>query len=397
MRGTILGAGAVLVTVMLIGVARAQDAPGGAAAPESPAAEQLPDAGLPRATRPTPRPRLSTCSNTACSATPCSPIATSSAPYIRTSEKGSSFADVEAARSALELAYRQAGYGTVFVDLPEQNVDRGIVRLRVTEGRIDRVRIAGAKYYSNRRIRAALPSMVSGAVPKLPEVQAEINAFNKRSADRSIVPVLKAGRTPGTVDISLRVADEHPWHGAVEVNDRYTAQTTKLRASLLLSYDNLWQREHSLSFQYQTAPKDREDVEAMVASYAMPLNRWPDTTLVFYGVDSNTDVAALGDINVLGNGRIYGTRLLHALPARPELTSSVLIGLDYKDFLENIRLVDDDSLVTPVTYLNWSLGYSGSREPRTRDHQLWADRQFRRAPRGQRHLRVPRQTLQRAC
>lgn len=273
---------------------------------------------------------------------------------------GRSFADVEAARAALELAYRQAGFGTVFVDLPEQDVDRGIVRLRVTEGRIDRVRVQGAKYYSNRSIRAALPSLAVGGVPRLPEVQSQINAFNRRSADRSVVPILKAGRTPGTVDISLRVADEHPWHASLEVNDRYTSQTTKLRASAMLSYDNLWQREHSLSFQYQTAPRKREDVEAMVASYALPLRQWQDTTLVFYGVDSQTDVAALGNINVLGNGRIFGARLLRGLEPGNNSSGSLLFGLDYKDFLEDIRLDDDATLETPIEYLNWSLGYSGS-------------------------------------
>src|SRR6201995_3142454 len=38
--------------------------------------------------------------------------------------------DVEAARKALETTYHQKGYGTVFVDIPEQDVEEGIVRLR---------------------------------------------------------------------------------------------------------------------------------------------------------------------------------------------------------------------------------------------------------------------------
>src|ERR1700677_2889286 len=45
-------------------------------------------------------------------------------------------ADVEAARAALERAYHDHGFGTVFVDIPEQSVDDGVVRLRVTEGRL---------------------------------------------------------------------------------------------------------------------------------------------------------------------------------------------------------------------------------------------------------------------
>lgn len=271
-----------------------------------------------------------------------------------------SFEDVEAARASLELAYREAGYGTVFVDLPEQDVDRGIVRLRITEGKIDRVRVSGARYFSNKRIRAALPSIAPGTVPKLGDVQAEINALNRRTGDRSVVPVLKAGRTPGTVDISLRVADEHPWHASVEVNDRYTAQTSKQRASVSFSYDNLWQREHSFSLQYQTAPRNREDTEAFVASYVFPSRRFKDTTYVLYGVESKTDVAALGNINVLGDGNIFGTRAIHALAPAGDLTSSLSLGLDYKDFLENIQLAEEDPLLTPIRYLNWSLGWSGA-------------------------------------
>ena len=46
------------------------------------------------------------------------------------------FSSVEQARDALVAAYRAAGLGTVLVDIPEQTVDDGVVRLQVTEGRI---------------------------------------------------------------------------------------------------------------------------------------------------------------------------------------------------------------------------------------------------------------------
>ena len=48
-------------------------------------------------------------------------------------------ADVEAARAALEQAYRDAGYLTVLVDIPEQTVSSGIVRLKVAEGSVEKV------------------------------------------------------------------------------------------------------------------------------------------------------------------------------------------------------------------------------------------------------------------
>src|SRR5262245_8674753 len=42
---------------------------------------------------------------------------------------GKSIDDVQKAREALEKAYQSAGYLTVFVDIPEQTVEGGIVRL----------------------------------------------------------------------------------------------------------------------------------------------------------------------------------------------------------------------------------------------------------------------------
>src|SRR5215472_12499791 len=89
---------------------------------------------------------------------------------------GKSLKDVQATRLALENEYHAQGYGTVFVDIPEQEVNDGTVRLRVTEGRIDRVRVEGARYFSDRRIVAAVPQLQPGNVPHLPTLQRELSA-----------------------------------------------------------------------------------------------------------------------------------------------------------------------------------------------------------------------------
>lgn len=274
---------------------------------------------------------------------------------------GRTIADVEAARTALESAYRSAGYGTVFVDIPEQDTAGGIVRLRVTEGRIDRVRVSGTRYFSNRRILAALPSVRSGDVPNLPAVQAELAELNGVTRDRSVVPVLKAGRTPGTVDMELKVDDELPLHASVEVNDRYSAGTSRLRTNLSLSYDNLFQKQQSLGLQYQIAPEEKRNLEAFVASYVFRVPAIERTTFAAYAVRSDTDVAALGTLSVLGKGEIVGLRAIRALPATATFGHSVTFGVDYKDFDENIRLSEDEGVQTPIRYVNWSLAYGGSR------------------------------------
>lgn len=272
---------------------------------------------------------------------------------------GKTLNDVESARQTLERIYRDAGYGTVFVDIPEQEAGQGIVRLQVTEGRLDRVRITGARYFSNGRIRASLPALASGSVLHLPQVQTELARLNRQTGDRVVVPVLKAGRTPGTVDMELKVDDKLPLHGSLELNDRYTANTSRLRVNASVSYNNLFQDQQILSLQYQTAPEEPSDVQAIVGSYVFRVPALPDTTFALYAVDSETDVAALGALSVIGNGQIFGARAIRSLPEQANYFHNVTFGLDYKDFLENIQL-EEDALITPIRYMNWGVTYSGT-------------------------------------
>jgi hemolysin activation/secretion protein len=68
------------------------------------------------------------------------------------------FTDVRKAREALEKAYHQAGYLTVLVDIPEQEVANKVVKLSVTESKIGKLRIKDSDYYSLGRIKISIKS-----------------------------------------------------------------------------------------------------------------------------------------------------------------------------------------------------------------------------------------------
>jgi hemolysin activation/secretion protein len=265
--------------------------------------------------------------------------------------------DVEVARQALEESYRSAGYSTVFVDIPEQTVDAGIVRLRVTEGKLDRVRVSGARYFSNRQILAALSALEPGEVPQFPQVQRELAALNRQTPDRAVTPVLRAGRYPGTVDVELQVQDDLPFHGGFEVNNRYTADTTELRSTLSLSYNNLWQKAHTASLLYQVAPEEQDEASVASATYVARLEE-AETILALYAVDSSSDVATVGTLAVLGQGEIFGIRGIRPFDPLGSYSHNLTLGIDFKDFDENIRLSLEDGLRTAIKYVNWSASYA---------------------------------------
>jgi hemolysin activation/secretion protein len=186
-----------------------------------------------------------------------------------------------------------------------------------------------------------------------------MSAANSASADRRITPVFRAGRTPGTVDVELKVRDQPPWHASLEVNNRYSANTTHTRASGELRYDNLWQREHSLSLQYQASPEDTDEVRVASATYLFRSEQSNQLTAL-YAVRSRSNVAAIGDISVIGSGDILGARRIVPLSPRRQYFHSLSLGMDYKSFDESLLQGADSSTETPIRYVPLSLAYNAS-------------------------------------
>ncbi len=287
---------------------------------------------------------------------------------------GKTIDDVNAARTALEQAYRDAGYPTVFVDVPEQAVGRGLVRLKVTEGRVSRLRITGARYFSNGWLREQLPEATPGTVPRIEAFQAQLRALNARSSDRLLTPVLRPGAEQGTVEIEVKVQDQLPVNGSLEFNNRNSANTSDTRLEAAVRYDNLWQRDHSFGIQYQIAPENRDETEVIAASYVLR-PKASGTAFAFYGLSSKSDIAVVGgDINVIGKGKVFGARAIIPLNSAKGLYDSLSIGLDYKNFDETIGFTTEGNpnIVTPISYLNWSLGWNASlpREARAQNLSL---------------------------
>lgn len=269
--------------------------------------------------------------------------------------------DVESARAALEKVYRDRGYATVVVEVPQQDVSSGLIDLIVTEGTVGQIRVTGADFVLPSEVRSALPGLVKGKVPNVPALQQELSAANARTT-RTITPEFKAGMAPGTVDVDLAVDDKRPWGVGIELNDQYNRSTERLRANVSAHYDNLWQLGHSANIFYQTAPEDFDQVQVVSASYFAPLG-YSSTSLLGYVVSSNTDVATVGGLAVLGDGLTVGGRLMHTLGGSPPgVVQSLLIGFDYKDYLDQIGLVDPETgesltFDTPVTYLPFTAQY----------------------------------------
>ncbi|MCE9519019.1 MAG: ShlB/FhaC/HecB family hemolysin secretion/activation protein, partial [Verrucomicrobia bacterium] len=266
-----------------------------------------------------------------------------------------SFDDIEQARAALEKAYRDAGYQTVSVQVAAPPTNRGIVVLQVVEATVGRLRVKGSRYFLPSDIKKKAESMKEGGVPNFTDVTRDVVALNKL-ADLRVTPALRAGVEPGTVDIDLNVKDTLPLHGAIELNNRYSADTTPLRLNGSISYSNLWQLGHTINASFQVAPERPADATVYSAYYFMPFPGVENLSLMFQGTKQDSNVSTLGGAAVAGKGQILGVRAVVTLPPREGFFHSLSFGWDYKHFDENVT-VGGEVTTAPIDYYPFTVAY----------------------------------------
>jgi len=270
---------------------------------------------------------------------------------------GRSLDDLEEARGALEKAFKDKGYQTVAVEIPQQNGTRGIIFMDVVENRIGRVTVKGARYFLPSEIKRAAPSLAEGTVPDFNLVTKDIVALNAWP-ERQVIPSIRPGVAPNTVDIDLEVKDKSPLHGSLEVNNRYSPNTTELRLNGSISYANLWQKGHSFGIASQVAPERIEDAMVISTFYVTRFPQLSNFSLMVSATMQDSNVSTLGGAAVAGAGSIMGFRGMWNLPGRGIYFHSVSAGMDYKSFRENI-IVGLDEIQTPIDYYPISVAYGG--------------------------------------
>ena len=285
-----------------------------------------------------------------------------------------SFADVEAARAALETAYHQRGWLSVLVTVPEQQITDGEVGLVVVEAPIGRSRIRGAQYTAPGVIREQVAELTEGRIPNFERLQVELGALNA-APDLKATPILKPGLQPGTIDAVLEIDDHLPAHGSVELSNRQSPNTSATRASASLRYENLFQRRHTLGLTVQAAPEVQDQIRVAALNYAIPMGP-PGETLSLLAVHSRSRLERLSSapgLGVLGNADLLSLRWALPLASRlaPSLSSPqspaagaaqhvLTLGVDHKQLGQSILVDGAPGLATPVEYAPLSLAYNAS-------------------------------------
>jgi len=265
--------------------------------------------------------------------------------------------DVEAARAALEKAYQDAGYLSVVVNLPNQQVTSGEVTLEVVQAAVEKLKVTGAQYNLPSRVAQQIPSLQPGQVPYFPQMQEELTALQRN--DLQVTPLISAGDQPDQIQVELKVEDKPAVSGSVELNSKQSFNTSKGRLEALLAYNNLFQRGHSAGLSWQYAPRRPGDANTLTGIYGFPVTRDDHINLSFTKSNSDTPTGTSLGGATLSRGNFANLRWRHDMNAGPwPVSHSTWAGFDVKDNLDGTRTTK--GLTTekpPLRYTTLGLGY----------------------------------------
>ncbi len=281
--------------------------------------------------------------------------------------KDREYGDVQRAIEALRQRYRTGGFSVVWVVAPEQDLDRGVVTLRVIEGRIGKVTIEGNRFFDDSNIRSSLPALREEVSPRAGDISANVQLANENPA-KQVDVVLRPGEKPGVVDATVDVIDVRPLKAFLTLDNTGNRETGDFRLGVGVQYSNLFNRDHVGTFNYVTSPGKWNQVSLYSGSYRLPLYSWGDSMdfiIAYSDVSAGTAQTVAGPLTFSGKGAVFGLRYNQLLARRGEYSHRIVYGLDYRAYendcaLGNFGAAGCGPAAVDITVRPISLAYSGN-------------------------------------
>jgi hemolysin activation/secretion protein len=237
------------------------------------------------------------------------------------------FGHVQRALEAVARLYDDAGFGAVQVLLPEQDLARGEVRLRVIEARVGRVLIEGNRHFDAGNIRASLPALAPGAAPNLLELARSLRLANENPAKRATL-LLRAGREEDTVDAAVRVSDEPVAGADLTLDNSGAREPGRARLGAGYRHANLFGGDEVLRLHLAGG----EQARIAGAGLRVPLYGAGGALELIAG-DANVDAGKAGELfGVTGAGTLVIARYAHLIAPRGDLAGRLVLGWEYRAY-----------------------------------------------------------------
>ena len=289
------------------------------------------------------------------------------------------FGDVQRALEALERSFVEAGFGSVQVLLPEQELEQGVIKFQVIEPRVGKVSVEGNLAYLEANIRASLPTLREGLPPNSKSIANNLRLANENPGKATTV-LLRAGSAESEVDAVIRVVEDKVLRWNASVDNTGGGNTGPYRIAMGMQAANVLGRDHVFAAQVVTSPDERNrfrgyssDVAILGLQYRVPLYALGDT-LDFTAGYSNVNSGAVQNIfSVSGRGTVYGVRYTQNLAPVGKLEHRLIYAWDLRYYKNSVTPLGGGQQIVPdVTVRPVSVTYAGTYREQTSETSFFA-------------------------
>lgn len=191
-----------------------------------------------------------------------------------------SFADLQKIVDGINQLYRSKGIYTATALLPQQQIEDGVVSVRLVEGKLGKIQVQGNDYTSDEYVLKWLEDQKNNTNVDVRYLEQDIQIYN-RVNDQRLQASLKAGESFGQTDIVIDVseparntfqlfADNYGYEssGEEEIGLLYQRQKTFIDGDRSVFYTNQAKGSASYSVSYNAPIKDSRFRVGVSTSYS---------------------------------------------------------------------------------------------------------------------------------
>jgi hemolysin activation/secretion protein len=193
-----------------------------------------------------------------------------------------SFAELLEARSAITQYYVDAGYVTSGAYIPPQELQEGIVKIEIVEGRLEDIQITGTSHLSPDYIRSRL-ELASEPPLNIPRLVEALQLLQLDPLIDKISAELSAGPTPGVSLLEVEIAEADSFSLAATVDNGRSPSVGTFRQKIDLREGNVFGIGDAFNFGYTNT----EGSDVFDVGYTIPFNARNGTVRIGYSTSSS--------------------------------------------------------------------------------------------------------------
>ncbi len=235
--------------------------------------------------------------------------------------------------------YRKKGYLTSLAYIPPQDVTQGSVVIKVLEGQVGDISIAGNKYYRT-GIVARYLDQGTGDPLNIPKLEKNLRRIN-RQGDFRVRATLSPNVAAGKTDIKLDVEERQPWQIGLTFDNQGRPTIGTLRWGTELINRNV----SGIGDRFTARWIGAAGTQTALGSYFVPINRFGTEVGATFGFTRvNVDLPKVKDNNsIIGEAFNYGLMVSQPLDREHMFVADAALNFRrINSFLNDSRTSQDD-------------------------------------------------------